>query len=205
MEITTKQEEALGLYSSLVLSWNDCFNLTGAKTQNEFYSEHIEFSIRFSSYLEEYIASLSSTNSISFADIGSGAGIPIIPLAVLLNKYNISFQAVERSHKRCVFLRYINSLLRSKGYINSDIRIMECDLKNLNSKFDIITFCALSKVQKIEKDLIRLIKPSGCIFAPKGTYENALNEIKNIDKLKGELCNIGSEGNYSATVLKLYL
>ena len=50
-----------------------------------------------------------------------------------------------------------------------------------------------------------LVKPSGCIFAPKGNYENALNEIKSIDKLKGELCNIGSEGNYSATVLKLYL
>ena len=204
VNLTTKQNEALYLYASSVMNWNDCFNLTGAKNTDDFYNTHISSALALSVYIEEYIKPRLWNDNILFADIGSGEGIPLIPLSILLNNYRIQFYAVERSHKRCVFLRYICELLRSKGFINNSIIVNECDLKIVKKKFDIITFCALAKVDKIEKDLIRLLNKDGCIFAPKGRYENALKEISDLDTLKGEIINNDALKDCERTVLKLH-
>lgn len=200
-----KVDEALKFYASSVISWSDCFNLTGTKDETDFYEKHIKDVLDLFPYVEQYIDTLDKSSTIVFGDIGSGDGIPLIPLSLLLDKYNIDFYAIERSHKRCVFLNHVISLLKNKGYIKNNITVQECDLKNVKAQFDIITFCALSQCQKIEKDLCKVLKPNGCIFAPKGNYNNANNELKSLKTLKGDVIKINSTLPRERCVLKLHI
>ena len=87
IETTKTQEDSLALFLNNVLSENKKFNLTGIKDPKEATIKHL-------------LDSLSLANNIegnTIMDVGSGAGFPGIPLAIVQPKHN--FILIESKKK----------------------------------------------------------------------------------------------------------
>ncbi len=116
-------------------------------------------------------------------DLGSGAGFPGIPLALVLP--DIRFTLIEPSQKRAPFLKTIQSLLRLKN-----LRIWEKDLAYLarhlteEQRFPCLTFRAFSPLtQKGLKQLLGLLQEGGSIVAYKGKREHTEQEARIAESL----------------------
>ena len=94
-------------------------------------------------------------------DVGSGAGFPGIPLAVVLP--NSEFTLLERSAKRAAFLRNACLLL---GLGNAAVR--EAQLGELDEGYDVVTFRAFSPLDRELHGLRSRLLPGGWIVAYKG-------------------------------------
>jgi 16S rRNA (guanine527-N7)-methyltransferase len=122
LELRPEQHEVLGRYVELVLDWNSRINLVSRRDTGRLVSYHIVDSLAAARYLPPIG---------SVADIGTGAGLPGIPLAVC--RPDLDFALVESSYKKSVFLRTATeslSLTRVRVVTNraEDMAPLGCDL-----------------------------------------------------------------------------
>jgi 16S rRNA (guanine527-N7)-methyltransferase len=110
------------------------------------------------------------------ADVGSGAGLPGIPLAIILP--GADFTLIERMGRRAGFLRNCIAVLGL-----SNVRVEEIDLEQAPSgKFDLAVFRAFRPLTPdILKGLINILKPDGFLAAWKGRLENARQEMSAVE------------------------
>ena len=87
-------------YAQLLLEWNRSINLTGARTLEE-----VEALIDDAGGLVE--ASWKDITTV--IDIGSGGGLPAIPLAVLMPE--VQFTLLEANARKCAFLEHVAGTL----------------------------------------------------------------------------------------------
>ncbi|MCR4579030.1 MAG: 16S rRNA (guanine(527)-N(7))-methyltransferase RsmG [Treponema sp.] len=112
------------------------------------------------------------------ADIGSGGGLPGIPLAAaFLPDPNLHFELVERMEKRCAFLENCAAILGLKNVtvVNSEAERLE------EASYDLISFRAFRPLdKKMTKTLLRIVKPEGYLCAYKAKLENITEEMAGI-------------------------
>ncbi|MDR0313459.1 MAG: 16S rRNA (guanine(527)-N(7))-methyltransferase RsmG [Treponema sp.] len=112
----------------------------------------------------------------AIADVGSGAGLPGIPLAICLPE--AEFTLIERMGRRAGFLRNCVAVL---GLPN--VRVEELELeKAVPGRFDLAVFRAFRPLTpEILKGLTAILKPGGVLAAWKGRLENARQEITAVE------------------------
>lgn len=88
------QRERLERYLALLTKWNEVYNLTAIRDPEQMVTQHLLDSLPVLPYL---------SGAQTLADIGSGAGLPGIPLAVA--RPDLCVWLVESNHKKCAFLR----------------------------------------------------------------------------------------------------
>ena len=126
------------------------------------------------------------------ADIGSGGGLPGIPLAAAFacvtasgaaDYSNVKIELVERMEKRCAFLENCAAILglKSVTVINSEAeRVPE-------GAYDLITFRAFRPLdKKMTKTLLRIVKEGGSLCAYKAKSESIKEEMEGIKALVPE-------------------
>lgn len=84
----------LGEYYSLLTRWNDRLHLVAPCAPEEFATRHVLESLLLLKHLPQ---------NAKIADIGSGAGLPIIPC--LIARPDLQATLIESSQKKAVFLR----------------------------------------------------------------------------------------------------
>ena len=89
------QADALLTYASLLLTWSSRINLTGAVSLEQLADAHLPDSFALASRL--------GGAPLRAVDVGSGGGLPALPLAIL--RPNLSIQLVEPIAKKAAFLR----------------------------------------------------------------------------------------------------
>ena len=87
-------------YAQLLLEWNRSINLTGARTL-----EQVEALIDDAGAL----VAASWTGITRVIDIGSGGGLPAIPLAVAMPQ--VQFTLLEANARKCAFLEHVAGTL----------------------------------------------------------------------------------------------
>ena len=108
----------------------------------------------------------------TIADIGSGAGLPGIPLAICLPDVEITL--VERMGRRAGFLRNTIAVLGL-----SNVNIEEAEMEKLSPAFDLAVFRAFKPFDAgIMKYLKRLLAPNGNIAAYKGRRQSIEEEME---------------------------
>ncbi len=95
-DATQDQVAKLGSFLDLVLSWNDKLDLTAARDADELVDLFLADAV---------VMARASEPGQRFVDVGSGAGAPGIPLALLL--VDATFTLVEPRAKRVAFLRTV--------------------------------------------------------------------------------------------------
>jgi 16S rRNA (guanine527-N7)-methyltransferase len=101
----------------LLLRWNTRMNLTTVKPGAETVIRHYAESLFFASNLP------ASHDKISVLDLGSGAGFPGIPMAILKPEWQITL--VESNQKKAVFLRESSRLLTNVTILADRIENVE--------------------------------------------------------------------------------
>jgi 16S rRNA (guanine527-N7)-methyltransferase len=90
------QVEAIARYASLLMTWTARINLTGAVSLQDLATEHLPDSFALASRLAD-------AGALQVVDVGSGGGLPGIPLAILCP--NLSLRLLEPIAKKAAFLR----------------------------------------------------------------------------------------------------
>ena len=90
---TSKKEEKLLRYLSLIQKWNRTHNLTAIRDPQTMWTNHIIDSLVILPYMK----------GSKIADIGSGAGLPGIPIAIMRPEWQITL--IESNKKKAAFLQ----------------------------------------------------------------------------------------------------
>jgi 16S rRNA (guanine527-N7)-methyltransferase len=98
VELSAGAREGLLAYGRLLLAWGDRINLTAAKSREALVEEHLPDSFAIAAGLNRRGASAGE-----IVDVGSGGGLPAIPLALL--RLNDRFTLIEATGKKVAFLR----------------------------------------------------------------------------------------------------
>ena len=134
-----KYGEKFYRYYQLLIEYNEKMNLTAITDPDEVIKKH------FSDSLLPYFLEL-IPNGSSIADVGSGAGFPGIPLAIVLPE--CSFTLMESIGKRVDFLNTVISELGLKNCRAEKIRAEEAGAKGSEYReaFDFATARAVSRL-----------------------------------------------------------
>jgi 16S rRNA (guanine527-N7)-methyltransferase len=114
------------------------------------------------------------------ADVGSGAGLPGIPLAIALPEAR--FTLIERMGRRVGFLQNTQAIL---GLENTMVEEGEME-KALPGRFDLVVFRAFRPLtEPILRGLLRLLRTGGCLAAYKGRQAAIEAEMRAAGDLAG--------------------
>lgn len=141
-----------------LLRWNIKINLTAVTDRTMALEKHLLDSLVLMPYLER---------EGEVADIGSGAGLPCIPLAIALPGSN--FISVESVGKKTNFQKHIR---RSMGLKNLEIvcsRVQDlCQQDSQRRNFNLVVARALAPMKELLPLAEPLVRPGGTIIAMKG-------------------------------------
>ena len=118
------QQQTILEYQTQLLAWNKTHNLI-SKNQEKYISEHIEDSLLISHTLQKYVV-----------DLGSGGGLPGIPLAIV--NPNKKLYLVESNTKKSSFLLNTTSRLKLKNTTVLNKRIEDINHDELPEEYDIV-------------------------------------------------------------------
>ena len=118
------QQQTVLEYQTQLLTWNKTHNLI-SKNQEKYISEHIEDSLLISHTLQKYVV-----------DLGSGGGLPGIPLAIV--NPNKKLYLVESNTKKSSFLLNTTSRLKLKNTTVLNKRIEDINQDELPEEYDIV-------------------------------------------------------------------
>ena len=155
-------------YSSLLISWNEKFNLTAITDEKQIIEKHFLDSL----FLAKYI----NLNNKKVLDIGTGAGFPGIPLAIIFP--NASFYLSDSNGKKITFLKEVVKELNLNNVTIIQSRIEE--MNKYRDQFDYVSARALKQLNILIELAIPLCKINGSLIAYKGpNYLDEINLSKN--------------------------
>ncbi len=181
-EINASQEKLVG-YAKELQTGNDQYGLTAIVDYDEIIIRHILDSVvaipKIKELKEKIINSRENFDAKDFtiADIGSGGGIPGIPLASVLADTN--FVLAERMTKRCSFLNHCKNTL---GLGNVTVETIEAE-RIEQKRFDMIVFRAFRPLdKKMTRVLLRILKEDGILVAYKAKRDKIEEEMAAISQ-----------------------
>ena len=166
-------------YIKELILFNSAYNLTNTSDHDELVTRHILDSLSAAQNIKKIAEKIGP--DVKIADIGSGGGLPGIPLAAAFPQFN--FFLVERMAKRCAFLENCAAIL---GLKNVSVWNKEAEKVPAES-FDISVFRAFRPLdEKMIKTLLSLTKTGGFLAAYKAKSENIKIEMDAINKIVPE-------------------
>lgn len=148
------QLEKLLKYLDLLQRWNKAFNLTAIRDPLQMVRLHLLDSLAIHPYVQELR---------SIIDVGTGPGLPGIPLAIL--NPEINFTLLDSNGKKTRFLfQAINELkLSNVSEINHRVEAYQP-----NQLFDAVISRAFSSISDMLNQCDHLVSDQGCFLAMKG-------------------------------------
>ena len=104
ISLSEKELKLLTAYYQLIHKWNPRLHLVAPCSAEEFAQRHVLESLLLLRYLPD---------AAKVADIGSGAGLPIMPC--LIARPDISAMVIESAERKAVFLRETLKLIERTG------------------------------------------------------------------------------------------
>ncbi|MBS4052840.1 MAG: 16S rRNA (guanine(527)-N(7))-methyltransferase RsmG [Methylomonas sp.] len=163
LPVDESQREALLGFIKLIAKWNKAYNLTAVRDPLEMVSLH----------LLDSLAILPHLKAPRIADIGTGAGLPGIPLAICLP--DCHFTLVDSNSKKTRFVQQAVLELRLK---NVEVVHSRVELIKPQQLFSTVICRAFAGMADIVKLTGHLLADDGLLLAMKGQIpEQELAEI----------------------------
>jgi len=173
--LNNEQINSFETYKELLQEYNKKFNLTSITKDEDIYLKHFYDSLCIMKIKE-------IENSTNLLDIGTGAGFPGIPLAII--NPNLKITLVESNGKKCGFLELVKEKLKLNNIEIINSRAEEYSKIN-REKFDTVTSRAVSHLSIITELEVPALKVNGYFIPLKANYEQELEESKNKMNLLG--------------------
>ncbi len=144
-------------YLGLMARWQDVYNLTAIKTPEAQVTHHIMDALSIIPFLE----------GNRFIDVGTGAGIPGIVLAIARPEWQLTL--LDSVGKKMVFLQQVKASLKLDGVVLVQDRAEHYHA----DPFDGVITRAFSSISDMLKVTQHLCKEGGYFYAMKGQYPEA--------------------------------
>lgn len=135
------------------------------------------------------------SKALKIADIGSGAGLPGLVLAIARGQHH--FTLIETMQRRANFLQETISQL---GLENVDVVRSRAEEFETKHHFEVVTARAVAALDKLALMTLPLVKPGGVLLAMKG--QNAQEEVLNAQGVLADL-GIWEPGKKLAEVIEI--
>jgi len=163
LDLAKHQEEQLEFFLQSMLNENKKFNLTGITDPREAIIKHLFDSLSVAKEI----------SAISIADIGSGAGFPGIPLAIV--KPNSNFFLAEAKQKKA---KFIKSATKDLGLLNVVVFGKRSEEIKIKKGVEAIVCRAIGSLDYFIEKTKHLLSEGGSLYAMKGKLSD--DEIKKI-------------------------
>lgn len=155
-------------YVELLSKWNAAYNLTAVRDPRDMIIKHVLDSLSI----------LPWVSGTKILDVGTGAGIPGIPLAICLP--NTQWTLLDSNSKKTRFLRQVVSELKL-----SNVKVSHSRIEQFGGvEFDQITCRAFASLRDFYMGIKTLFTEHAELLAMKG-----IDPVREIDELEG-LCRI---------------
>ena len=169
LALTESQYDLLLMYLGMIQKWNKAYNLVGTSNAIELVQKHLLDSISIIPYVK----------MSPLLDVGSGAGLPGIPLAICLP--DISFTVLDSSGKKTRFMRQVVMDLKL-----TNVEIVQTRLENYYPREAPKTVLsrAFAPVGKALQMLSVVCAPQGQIQIMLGTQPNELPSVVDVNNIQ---------------------
>lgn len=152
--------EKLLSYLDLLAKWNKTYNLTAIRDPLQAVSHHLLDSLAVLRELSGHAGAL--------ADVGSGGGLPGIPLAIADPARRVTLN--DANEKRGAFLR---QAVIELGLRNADVQVCRVENWRPAERFAVVISRGFSSLVDFIVACRHLVAPSGVLAAMKGAYPMA--------------------------------
>lgn len=180
--LTADMESKFEAYYTKLVEVNSYMNLTAITEHDEVYNKHFLDSLSI-------VKALDLNKSFSLCDVGSGAGFPSIPLAIVCD--NVDVTIIDALNKRINFLNELTSHLGLTN-VKAFHKRAEDYVKEKGATFDVVTARAVARLNILAELCLPLVKLNGYFVAMKGqSGQEELDEASNaINILGGKLIDV---------------
>jgi len=156
LELTPDAVAKLAAYLELVEKWNRVHNLTAVREASQMVTLHVLDSLSVLPHV---------ANATTLLDVGTGAGLPGIPLAIARAAMGVTL--LDSSHKKCAFLQQAKTEL---GLGNVEVVCDRVENWKPAHQFDVVVSRAFSDLADFVEQAKHLVAPGGRLMAMKGVY-----------------------------------
>ena len=155
LQISDQQVSLLLQYVTLLVKWNKAFNLTAVRDPKEMIVRHILDSLSVADALE----------GDNIADVGTGPGIPGVPLAIIYPKRQ--FTLMDSNGKKVRFINQAKQSLNLSNVTPVQVRVEAYESKE---RFDSVISRAFTSLEQMVEFTEHLLKEEGIMQAMKGAH-----------------------------------
>lgn len=200
IDLNCEQEGKFASYMERLIESNKKFNLTAITDPEEIAVKHFVDSVMGERFIPK---------SAKVADVGSGAGFPAIPIAIM--RPDLKFTLIDSLLKRVNFLTETTKLLD----VNAEclhLRAEDAGRGELREQFDCVVARAVAPLSALCEYTLPLVKVGGIFLAYKGAEsgeevkgaQNALNVLGGKVKIKEEFTLPDGSGRSVVVIEKAF-
>ena len=170
LDLDSEQLDRLLGFLDLLDKWGQTYNLTAIRDQRSAVDRHLLDSLAVHAFL----------SGQRVLDVGTGAGLPGIPLAIV--NPGMSFVLLDRSSKK---IRFVRQAIMSLGLKNVEAVAMRVEDFVPAVLFDVVLARAFASLAEIWRGAAPLLATGGRVLAMKGQWPEAeIRELGNAVNLR---------------------
>jgi 16S rRNA (guanine527-N7)-methyltransferase len=145
--------KSLIAYLRELMTWNATYNLTAVRDPESMVTRHVLDSLAVSDFVV----------GTSLADVGAGAGVPGLVLAIARPRLAVTL--IEANRKKCAFLRHARRQLELRN-----VAVVQARVENFQppAKFDSVITRAFAAAGETVRVAGHLVAPTGRVILMKG-------------------------------------
>lgn len=153
--LSAQASERLLAYLDLLVKWNGTYNLTAVRKPEQMITRHLLDSLTVLPYVQ----------GGRILDVGTGAGLPGLPLAVVLTDSEVVL--LDSNRKKT---RFVVQAISELGLDNISVVTERVEDYRTEGAFDTVISRAFSTVGDMLQSAGHLCRPEGVFLAMKGVY-----------------------------------
>lgn len=170
LELTDEMQHKLVHYLELMLHWNRVFNLTNITAPRDMVYLHLIDSLAVQPFL----------HGQRFLDVGTGAGLPGLPLAIVHPEQH--WVLLDKNSKKT---RFLTQAVAELGLSNVEVANNRGEEFHPASCFDSILSRAFGTIRLFVETTRHMLCPNGRLIAMKGKYpQDELNDLPDDVKVR---------------------
>ena len=164
-EVSEQQLDLLMRYLAMFIKWNKAYNLSAIRNPADMVVLHLLDSLVIAPHFK----------GSNVLDVGTGGGLPGIPLAILFP--DTQFTLLDSAGKK---IRFLFQVANELGLGNVEVQNVRVEKFDPVDKFDVIISRAFASVEDFVTGSKHLLADGGAFWSMKG--QNPVDELSRIEK-----------------------